>query len=411
MAEYLGSTVPVFRYNSRKDENGRKLTDAERFTLALSQIACASKSIRGFGHEESREPEYRMLKSFVAHNFRCFKDVDLPDLRRVNLIVGKNAVGKTALLEAIRLGLAGTPQALFAMNQLRGVQTYFPQPVTREVFEAQWGMYFYNFDSSKAIRTASVDSEGKEATLTVSYDPAKTVTVTQVPPGSGSLAPTIVPLAFDRRDFSGRSSVLLATVQPQGGLSLEGGADLGTVSEFYSWQINPQQAAQWFSQVMVQKRESEVLDAVRGMYGTLIENLTVLAPSQYPAVFADLPHLGQRLPLSLVSAGINKFVTVLSAILTRPNGVVLIDEIENGFYYETFPNLWKAVLKLAKVCQTQIFVSSHSIECIRALLPLLKDNESDFILLRAERENGGSGVTTIKGNFFEAALEQNFEIR
>src|SRR6266849_1983931 len=29
----------MFRYNNRKDESGRKLTDAERFTLALSQIA------------------------------------------------------------------------------------------------------------------------------------------------------------------------------------------------------------------------------------------------------------------------------------------------------------------------------------------------------------------------------------
>src|ERR1700734_479476 len=29
----------MFRYNNRKDDNGRKLTDAERFTLALSQIA------------------------------------------------------------------------------------------------------------------------------------------------------------------------------------------------------------------------------------------------------------------------------------------------------------------------------------------------------------------------------------
>jgi hypothetical protein len=29
----------MFRYNDRKDENGRKLTDAERFTLALSHIA------------------------------------------------------------------------------------------------------------------------------------------------------------------------------------------------------------------------------------------------------------------------------------------------------------------------------------------------------------------------------------
>ena len=29
----------MFRFNNRKDENGRRLSDAQRFTLALSQIA------------------------------------------------------------------------------------------------------------------------------------------------------------------------------------------------------------------------------------------------------------------------------------------------------------------------------------------------------------------------------------
>lgn len=37
LSRYLDEQM--FRYNNRKDESGRKLTDAERFTLALSQIA------------------------------------------------------------------------------------------------------------------------------------------------------------------------------------------------------------------------------------------------------------------------------------------------------------------------------------------------------------------------------------
>jgi len=37
LSRYLDEQM--FRYNNRKDGNGRKLTDAERFTLALSQIA------------------------------------------------------------------------------------------------------------------------------------------------------------------------------------------------------------------------------------------------------------------------------------------------------------------------------------------------------------------------------------
>ena len=42
-----------------------------------------------------------MYKSFNIKNFRCFNDLEFKPLERVNLIAGKNNVGKTALLEAI----------------------------------------------------------------------------------------------------------------------------------------------------------------------------------------------------------------------------------------------------------------------------------------------------------------------
>jgi ABC-type branched-subunit amino acid transport system ATPase component len=355
-----------------------------------------------------------MLKMFNAHNFRCFRKVELVDLRRVNIVVGKNAAGKTALLEAIRLGLSATPGVLFGMNAVRGVYNYFPQPPTREQFESIWNMYFFNLDSSQPILTECVDSDGRRATLKVFYDPKKTVT--PVVPGAappGSPVSTIIPLVFDRTDFSNHHTVLHGTVNPQGQLNLEAGPELGIPSEFYSssLQTNPQVTAQWFSQLSIQKREQEVINAVISVYGSLVKNLTVLSPAQVPAIYADLPNLKEKLPLSLVSAGINKFVTVLSAILTRSRGVVLIDELENGLYYDIFPFLWQVLLTLAINYETQIFVSTHSLECIRALLPILKEHESEFSLLRAERENGSSGVSPITGEFFEAALEQNFEVR
>ena len=42
-----------------------------------------------------------MYKSFHVKNFRCFKDLQINDLGRVNLIAGKNNTGKTALMEAM----------------------------------------------------------------------------------------------------------------------------------------------------------------------------------------------------------------------------------------------------------------------------------------------------------------------
>ena len=52
-----------------------------------------------------------MYKSFRVKNFRCFKDLQINDLGRVNLIAGKNNTGKTALLEAMYIlsGEAGFP--------------------------------------------------------------------------------------------------------------------------------------------------------------------------------------------------------------------------------------------------------------------------------------------------------------
>ncbi len=44
-----------------------------------------------------------VLENFRIQGFRCFSDFRIEGLRRINLIAGKNGVGKSALLEAIRL--------------------------------------------------------------------------------------------------------------------------------------------------------------------------------------------------------------------------------------------------------------------------------------------------------------------
>ena len=44
-----------------------------------------------------------MYQTFRVKNFRCFKDLRIEDLGRVNLIAGRNNTGKTALMEAMYL--------------------------------------------------------------------------------------------------------------------------------------------------------------------------------------------------------------------------------------------------------------------------------------------------------------------
>jgi ABC-type transport system involved in cytochrome c biogenesis ATPase subunit len=364
-----------------------------------------------------------MIDTLHVENFRCFKSLELSGLRRVNVIVGKNAAGKTALLEAIRLALGGTPNVLWAMNPSRGFFAGVAQPITRDVFESLWNAYFFNFDASRPIFTDCRDSENRHASVKIFYDVNRSVTAIPPQPPQppqqqpAPVAPSsfIPPLAFERNNFSGESSILYASIQPQGGLNFDAGPELGPVTEFFPssmWNFNPTLPAQVFSQLSLQRRERAIVDAVKNEFEPSLENLAVLNPTGVQAgIYAELLYLKEKLPIGYLSSGITRFIAMLSAVLIRGKGVVLIDEIENGLFYKIFPSLWKYLLKFAVENDTQIFASTHSLESVRALVPAMDGHENDFTLLRAERVNGSSGITLVSGKFLEAAIDQGVEIR
>src|SRR5947209_18132096 len=62
-----------------------------------------------------------ILNSLEVRNFRAFHDLKIEHLGRVNLLVGKNNVGKTSLLEAIQMyaSRASTPTFIWEIMRAR----------------------------------------------------------------------------------------------------------------------------------------------------------------------------------------------------------------------------------------------------------------------------------------------------
>jgi DNA repair ATPase RecN len=52
-----------------------------------------------------------MIESLHVSGFRLFRDITLPKLGRLNLLVGENNTGKSCLLEAVSLYAGRTPSA------------------------------------------------------------------------------------------------------------------------------------------------------------------------------------------------------------------------------------------------------------------------------------------------------------
>jgi predicted ATPase len=359
---------------------------------------------------------YMMIKTLHIENFRCFKLVDIPKLGRVNIIVGKNAGGKTALLEGVKLALDAFPNVLPWFNQIRGIPTFLLPNPTAEQFRALFVDFFHGFKSDEQIVTWFTDSSGKTASLHLKFDPARAVTSQPSLGFQPAPAPppmTVVPLAFERIDLNGQKSAPCATVNAQGQFFLEPANAMGIVSGLigHAYFGGAGENATWLSQLSVDKRDVEVVDAIRRHF-PFIKGVTSETISQGTSnVYADLPDLPKKLPLSLVSSGISRLFTFILAIVQFGDGVVLIDEIENGIFHTQYEKVWKTLIDLAKLHNTQLFVSTHSSECLTALLPSLQENEEEFTLLHTKRETSAVDVELHSGKALSSLIRQGFDPR
>lgn len=92
-----------------------------------------------------------MYTSFSVKNFRCFDDLTLDNLARVNLIAGKNNVGKTALLEALLLHSGRYDAGLMLRTQaITNVRPYGVRSRVRSL--PDWNTIFYALDTSRIIK-------------------------------------------------------------------------------------------------------------------------------------------------------------------------------------------------------------------------------------------------------------------
>ena len=68
-----------------------------------------------------RATGFQMIDSLSIKNFRLFKDVKVDGCRRINILVGENGSGKTALLEALFLAAGVSPELALRTRAWRGV--------------------------------------------------------------------------------------------------------------------------------------------------------------------------------------------------------------------------------------------------------------------------------------------------
>ena len=360
-----------------------------------------------------------MIDSLTVENFRCFEKLTLENLGWVNVVVGDNGAGKTSLLEAISLGMGSSPELAIKFRLLRGLGGMLAVSVLRSSYEALWRDLFYRLDQRRTIRIKLSGTAETRRSLRVSYA-AEEATTTPIPLGETSVdafgsvedASVVTPITFEWKDAGGTTYAMKPVIDKRQ-LAVVG-TPMPALAAFFSSAFAtvtpPSESATQFSELSKSLKDGPFRRVLKDVFPQ-ISDLSVETDLGTPMLYCKVPWLPQKVPVGMVSSGIHKLMSILLGIADLSKGVVLVDELENGLYYKAMPRVWKALHRFGKAYKTQLFVSTHSKECLEAALPALQDNESDFRLIRVENQKGKRTARLFKGKDFEAAIETDTEVR
>ncbi len=365
-------------------------------------------------HNMNTSPIFR---SIHIEHFRCFRKLDINSLARINLIAGKNSVGKTAALEAIFLLMgAENLELILRISQFRGITEL--KGDVRSILELLWAPLFFQLEVNRKIRIRAGLSEGKEhqVELALAAPSSRTLDLN----GNSELG------ALLRSNLSAGQVLKQIFSSPQGSKQFEMKFIDGNLriepapssppfpGYFLSARRAPTQedASDLFGRLIKSKLadELDLVEVLKIVEGRLIR-LDVIPSAGSSMIYGDIG-LEQMLPISLMGDGMIRLIGILLRIANASGGLVLIDEIENGLHYSILQNLWQVIGKAAKTFNTQVIATTHSYECIQeAHKAFSESGDDEFLLHRLDRINDRIEAVTYDNEALEAAIKAGFEVR
>ncbi len=366
-----------------------------------------------------------MYKTFRVKNFRCFKDLQINDLGRVNLIAGKNNTGKTALMEAMYLHTRPlSPNVLFDLQHVRGLE----QP--DGYMSKYWRQIFYQLDSALRIQLAGIEANTSDLSVLEitefpnnkdTYDDIRLWYIeAQVDRGRRDLlqgspiadsVDVFLRFSFGESDNLSRSNDVLVASDSQ--FPVFANEVYNRNSQMVPTQGRPDEDSirRQFSQIDSAGDLHFVIECLQA-FEPRLEDLRLTEPYGISMLAGRIN--GKLYPLRLMGDGINSACHFVLTMMADELDYLFIDEIENGIHYSIQKAVWKAIGRAARKEDVQVFATTHSLEMIRAAYDAFGDDDvDDFRFHRLYRDSTTGNIEARTYNEFsiDAALSRDREVR
>lgn len=352
------------------------------------------------------------LEYFKVNNFKGLESLELKDIRQFNLILGDNNIGKTSVLEA--LGIRETP--------FLHLQT----------------LYFF-YATKAAIRKYSASSVdyvrpfigiGKNEinyfVKTIGWDGITETTVSCIQ-------------ATELTDEDRKILLELTVLQPDqipDNLILFTNHNGKKILPYDFSLYKVKNVNDYFPHINTNIAYeddlvgffSKTVNLNVSMKRDLISGVKLLQPDIEDIVIdtstiPDIPTLtvmfanGSHLPLYMLGDGTLRLFRILIELIMCTEKYLMIDEIDNGIHFSKMKKVWEVVLNVAEKQNTQLFITTHNAECLRAFKEVLEEQEMQHLQKKVASyslfRNKEGMVDNVRYSFaeFEHAIDYSLNIR
>lgn len=376
------------------------------------------------------------LPNLSISSFRGFNRLNIPTLGRVTLLAGKNGVGKTTVLDAVRIYAArGRYSALHDVLERRDELTMQLDEDGNEILAPDWATLFYgrevldgsclsigpeNGANPLKIKIAPINGADDEALLDFFPDSDMHIlrpdsdmrllrvefeNTTQNTPFYFTLDNSTkhkyrIPRRRPRQEFEPHPQIPCESLGP----ALLNNIDL----------------ARFWDNVALTEDENRAVEALNLVLDDEVERVAAVNDDRTQSQFR---RIGRRIvvktakyprPVSLKSLGdgaTRLFGTALALANCR-DGFVLIDEVDNGLHYSALPDFWRLVLNTAQQYNVQVLATTHGWDCIAGFAKAVCEIDSvEGLLLRMDREHESIKLVPYSEDQLEIAAKQGIEVR
>ncbi len=378
-----------------------------------------------------------MLESFEISNFRLFQHLKVERLNRVNLIVGKNNSGKSTFLEAIQLYASNaSPDVILDLVDSRQ-ETWFSeaQPKSQNLIGNFVRHLFFKHKLPKineqGILLGEVSSNTKLNIGVAAYQ----IKISEDIIRETRIEGYQLSLFDEDEDFSDLSNTQVFLVVEEGektkrlfrldrnltNIRLARSTVLYNESQS-TWQIVSTEnmpsykLASLWDLTSVTHLGTEVISALKLIDNrvsgvTFVDNIYQKSSDGNRIPLVKIEGIDDLLPLKSMGDGMTRLFHIIVALVNAKNGILLIDEFENGLHWTVQPKVWDMVFQLSEKLNVQVFATTHSRDCIEGFDSAWNKYPDLGAFFRLDIKDGLIKATEYTSETLTDAIDMDVEVR